>query len=342
MTREARPPSASDRRARRESSRSPRATPRRGVLLALAVLGTVVMAPGSSEGVPDPPASGASLGAYVRPDGWSRREQRASIHDLEAALGRRLDIDHLFYPWSTPFPGWRQGWDIANGRIPMISWAGTDLDQIVSGASDAILRERANGLSSLEGTVILRWFGEMDADVYDGREIASPAQFVTAWRRVHDIFVNRGATNVEWVWCPNASAFSTGEAQRFYPGDAYVDWICADGYNWAPARPNARWVSFRDVFASFYAWAADRSKPLMIGETGVLENGPGDKAAWITDMGDTIESVYPQIKALVYFDAYATANFGGWYDWRIDTSPGSFDAFRALAADPYFGGAGGG
>jgi endoglucanase len=260
---------------------------------------------------------------------------------MEAAIGRKLNIDHLFYPWTTVFPGWRQSWDLANGRIPMISWGSTNLSQVVNGSSDATIRDRANALAALGGPVMLRWFAEMDADHFAGHEIASPSQFVTAWRHMHDIFVSRGATNVQWVWCPNAYAFSTGEAQQFYPGDAYVDWICADGYNWAPARPNSQWVSFQNIFTSFYAWGAPKAQPLMIGETGVLENAPGDKAAWITAMGTTVKTTYPEIKALVYFDAYATANFGGWYDWRLDTSTSSFNAFKALAADPYFGGGGG-
>ena len=174
----------------------------------------------------------------------------------------------------------------------------------------------------------------MDAVIYDNDEIQSPAQFVSAWRRMHDIFQSQGATNVQWVWCPNAYAFSTGEAQQMYPGDAYVDWICADGYNWAPARANSGWNPFRNIFSSFYAWGAPKAQPLMIGETGVMENGSGAKAAWISDMRNTIKYEYPEIKALVYFDAYSTANFGGWYDWRLDTSTSSFDAFRALAADP--------
>src|SRR5262249_59939423 len=29
------------------------------------------------------------------------------------------------------------------------------------------------------------------------------ADFVPAWRHVHDIFSKVGASNVSWVWCPN-------------------------------------------------------------------------------------------------------------------------------------------
>jgi hypothetical protein len=288
------------------------------------------------------PTSGTYFGAYVQPSDWSKAGQKSSVTNLEADLGRKLNIDHLFYQWDGVFPGWRQTWDIDNGRIPMISWGGTTLSQILNGSQDALIRARADGLKALGSPVLLRWFPEMDAGP-NSSKISSPAQFVSAWKKLHGIFVARGATNVEWVWCPNAYRFATGEAQQYYPGDAYVDWICADGYNWAPQRPNSNWTSFKDIFAAFYAWGAPKAPPLMIGETGVLEKNPGDKGAWVTDMGNTIKTVYPEIKALVYFDAYSSANFGGMWDWRVDTSSSSYNAFKALAANPYFDpGSGGG
>ena len=178
--------------------------------------------------------------------------------------------------------------------------------------------------------MLLRWFGEMDAVIYDNDEIHSPEQFIDAWRYVHDIFTAEGATKVQWVWCPTAWAFQSGEAQLFYPGDDYVDWICADGYNWAPARDNTSLDLLQDIFAGFYKWADPSRNRLMVGETGVLENDPGDKAAWIRRMGTAVKRAFPDIRALVYFDAYATANFGGWYDFRIDTSSSSYEAFVDL------------
>jgi hypothetical protein len=74
----------------------------------------------------------------------------------------------------------------------------------------------------------------------------------------------------------------------------------------------------------------------MVGETGVMERNAGEKAEWIASMGTTLKTAYPEIKALVYFDAYSSANFGGWYDWRIETSNSSTSAFRSVATDPYF------
>jgi glycosyl hydrolase family 26 len=310
--------------------------PSPGVLLLLTSIGTAMLLPGTAQATQRPPR--AYLGAYVQPEDWSRHGQKASINELERDIGK-LDIDHYYFKWNDyVFPNWRQRWDHRNGRIPMISWGRIDLDSVLDGSQDAVIRERARRMDALDARVLLRWFYEMDADTYEGHEIESPAQYIDAWRYIHDIFTAEGATKVQWVWCPNAWSFTTGEAELFYPGDDYVDWICADGYNWAPARENARWTSFRTIFAGFYEWAAPKAQPLMVGETGVLENDPGDKATWIRGMGTAVKRAFPDIRALVYFDAHATANFGGWYDFRIDTSSSSYEAFVDLAKSRYFSG----
>src|SRR5438105_15657730 len=80
--------------------------------------------------------------------------------------------------------------------------------------------------------VFIEWFPDMDTSSL----AVSPASFVSAWRHVHDIFAARGATNAVWVWCPSAPGFASSTAQAYYPGDTYVDWACADGYNWAPRQ----------------------------------------------------------------------------------------------------------
>jgi hypothetical protein len=174
----------------------------------------------------------------------------------------------------------------------------------------------------------------MDADAKSGMS-RSPAEYISAWRRIHDTFTQRGATNVAWVWCPTAYGFKTGRAQTYYPGDAYVDWTCADGYNWAPERANAPWNSFQTIFDPFYEWGLTTGKPMMVGETGVMERGAGEKAQWIQNAFATARTRYPEMKAIVYFDAIRYEH-GGSYDWRIDTSPGALQAFASVANDPHF------
>jgi len=167
----------------------------------------------------------------------------------------------------------------------------------------------------------------------DGKKNAAwagtPAQYVAAWRRAHDLFAQQGATNVVWVWCPNSGAFSDGTADQWYPGDAYVDWVCADGYNWAPAQSWAQWRSFADTFAPFHAWGMARNKPMMVGETGVQERAIGEKAAWFRAAQADLPTKLPGIAAILYFDSDTI------YPWWTDSRQDSFEAFSAFANDPY-------
>ena len=73
----------------------------------------------------------------------------------------------------------------------------------------------------------------------EGANGNKPGEYVAAWRHVHDIFAAAGATNATWVWCPYADVTpQPAPSPSYYPGDAYVDWTCLDGYNWANNRAN--------------------------------------------------------------------------------------------------------
>ena len=154
-----------------------------------------------------------------------------------------------------------------------------------------------------------------------------PDDFVPAWRHVHDIFTSVGANNATWVWCPNVEY--TGSYQplsTLYPGDAYVDWTCLDGYNWGtnPWKPNV-WGLQPDVPASYskITGTIAPSKPMVIAETASTEYG-GSKAAWITDMLKTQLPLYfPKIKAFLWFEKWDERG----YDWPIETSSTSKSAF---------------
>ena len=212
----------------------------------------------------------------------------------------------------------------------MISWAGTNTNDIAAGDFDQQIVSNAEELKALGQPVMLRWFAEMDG-TNNLANAVSPASFIKAWRHIHDLFATVGATNVVWVWCPNAAGFVTGRAQQFYPGSAYVDWACADGYNWAPQLPTRTWTSFGSIFSSFYSWGVASHKPLMIGEFGVLEGSPGEKAAWLSQAAHEIRVFFPAIRAVVYFDSDDEG-----FDWRVTTSPSALAAFRAFATEPYF------
>jgi|GEM_PF-4851082 len=275
------------------------------------------------------PDRGFYVGAYTKSvSGYGQDREQQATTDLESRLGRPLDIDNHYYSFTDVFPSGREQWDIDHGRIPMISWNGDNTDAIARGDFDGIIAARAQAVALLKVPVFVRWFWEMDGNKKSAL-VPSPASYQKAWRHIHDIFVAAGATNAVWVWCPNAFAFDNGNALPYYPGGTYVDWVAADGYNFAPLRPGDQWETFGQIFGGFSAAAETFGKPLMVAEFGVLERGAGDKAAWFRQARDWI-TAHPAIAAVVYFNADSTSN-GIAYNWRVDTSPASFEGFRALA-----------
>jgi hypothetical protein len=60
----------------------------------------------------------------------------------------------------------------------------------------------------------------------------------------------------------------------------------------------------------------------MIAETGCAEEG-GSKGAWIDETSRSLKKMFPDVKALVWFDTDKEC------DWRIASSRESLNAFKA-------------
>lgn len=261
-----------------------------------------------------------------------------SIALREQQLGRSLAIHHTFYNWTDSFPSASQADDKAHGRIPLITWWGTHYAQINDGSQDVLIRQRAQDVRNFGLPVLLAWAPEMNLNTasWTGPQNGNdPAGYVRAFRRIHDIFVQEGVHNVSWVWAPNDESapglFDTSSPnnwRHYYPGDAYVDWVGIDGYNWGDV-PGARWRSLASFIGPIYRDYAAR-KPIIISETASTAIG-GSKPAWIDDARAWIKT-HTAIRAFVWFDHRSSAK----RDWRIDSSPESLSAFKALASDPTF------
>jgi Glycosyl hydrolase family 26 len=295
-----------------------------------------------------PASSGAYFGARVNSDGtggWTQQE----VLDFETLVGRKIAIDHHYRGWAeTSWPSSTGGeqWDVDNGRIPLDSWGGSSgfpgLDAVLNGSQDAVIRSTAQRIKAFGRPLFFRPWWEMNGSWMSWCGCNSntpgttdgPAKFVAAWRHMHDIFDQEGATNAVWVWSPHYRddpADSWNHWTNYYPGDAYVDWVAFDGYN----RYASAWKSFSAIFQAPYDdYAA--AKPFMVAETASVEDPsvPGRKAQWIQEAQTFIQSSMPAVKAFLWFHRPATASDPE--DWRVDTSQTSLDAYRAMAADPYF------
>lgn len=307
----------------------------RALSLAVAITLTIGSPPhdGASAHIDRPdgplvPEDGALFGTYLKPSAWDRETVQREFLEREREAGRTFDIMHWYYSWNDTFPVWREQWSAQLGRTPMVSWSGIDTRRIASGQEDARVRARARDVRQFGDALFLRWFWEMDGSANQQRAIA-PDSYIAAWRRIHTIFQDEGASNAVFVWCPTAWGFTSDAATEWYPGDAYVDWVCADGYNWAPGRDGDPWNSFTVIYAAFHNWGMARGKPMMAGEFGVQERGPGEKAAWFRSVPEQLSRDLPGISAVVYFDSHSE------YDWRPITSGESFEGYLDMVRHPY-------
>jgi hypothetical protein len=271
---------------------------------------------------PVPPAAGVWQGAWVNSGDLTPAGRIAAFTGFERTAGGPLAIAHVFHRWDDAFPDGPDLAFLARGKLLLLSWSGTDTRAITSGAYDNLIRQRAHAVRDLGGPILLRFRWEMDRPNLRST-VHSPEDYVAAWKHFRRIFTEVGATNAGWVWCPLVTAFADGRAQRYYPGDDQVDWLCADVY----AGNGFRGVG--ELMAPFLAWAGGHPRPVMVGEFGVTEGEPGRKARWFRELAAYV-AAHPQIKALVYFSARREPR----YDFSVDSSPGALRAFRDLVHAP--------
>jgi hypothetical protein len=234
-----------------------------------------------------------------------------------------------------------------HGSIPFFSWSSQSLptslnepnyqlSDISSGTFDSFITAWATAAKQWGQPFFLRFNWEMNGNWFPWAEGVNgnhQGDYVAAWHRVHDIFTSVGATNASWVWCPNIDIqHQFTPLASLYPGDAYVDWTCLDGYNWGSTRGS--WDSFDDIYSSTYHEIVDTvapTKPMIIGEVSSSEGG-GSKAEWITDMLSVqLPTNYPKIRGVVWMDTN-TDNM----DWPLVSSTASKQAFAAAIQSPRF------
>jgi beta-mannanase len=238
----------------------------------------------------------------------------------------------------------------ARGAMPLISWeprathqnfdASWSLNSIIDGDHDAYIHRWTHEVAVWGHPIYVRPMHEMNGDWTSwspGVNGNTAAEFIIAWRHIVDIARAEGATNIRWVWCPNADDGNPilTAYNKIYPGDDYVDWVGLVGYNWGTSQSWSSWQDLYGVFKhSIDEIRALTSKPLMIAEMGSAERG-GNKAAWITTGFAQLLTDLPGVRALVWFDAFDARLQT---DWRVDSSTQSLSAFRAVARSNAFAG----
>ncbi|HVD40261.1 MAG TPA: glycosyl hydrolase, partial [Solirubrobacterales bacterium] len=292
------------------------------------------------------PAAGAStyFGAAVSGEVYGQTgnaPRNMQAWDLfERHAGRKVAILLQGQDW-TAFDSYEMDATSARGAIPLVTMGlkGTSLESVAKGGQDAAIKKWAQEAKAWGHPFLFAPWWEMNGAWYAwGRN----SYFVAAWRRFHDLVVGQGATNVTWTWVSNSLwSDPASDPTPYYPGDAYVDWVGIDAYN------VGYWMTWDDMLKeptlpSIYGTFEGR-KPIMISETASQEASSGSyvpagatKASWIADTHSKIVKSYPAISAFLWFHQK-----WGSHDFRADSSPSAFAAFKNMASDPRFNPSGG-
>ncbi len=332
-----------------------------GVLAAVIAVGLITPAATSVFDQPvasaaEPPADPVALGAYAKPR--NGQSERQAVEALEAQIGRKLEVVRVFETWDEAFPDSYHTWLRDGGRSIILSVKPNRLNgakvtwpSIATAAPGSqVDREIRSWAQRVKGYgvplyVTLNHEPERAGSTSSGTN----ADFIAAWRHWVDVFRQEGVTNAKFMWIMTDYAFELPTSDRrnapkWYPGDAWVDAIASDPYNWHTCRPgiNNAWRSLQRIVEPFRAFGAlHPDKPLWLAEWASTEDAavPGRKAAWIDEARALFKQPgWEQFDGIVYFNAAHIQSGVTVCQWYTDTSAGSLSSFRAMALDPFYSG----
>jgi hypothetical protein len=325
---------------------SPRVRRRLVAVVAYAAALTAVTGTGAGA---DGPSASAAVSAS-RPILWGDiGNTKRQILAREAAFGRKLTLYRIYKSWDQGVDG-DMRWARDGGRIPLLS--------VRAEAGGRPLPWRSFAAATPGSTrygQIQRWGRELAAyrrplyvafhhepDTKHSVANGTAADFVAAHRKVMAIWRAVGATNVRRTVVLTAWGFklplsSPKAAPHFYPGDAHVDVVAADGYNWYSCWDTG-WRELEGIIEGFRQWGrAHPTRKLMLAEYGSTEDPaqPGRKAQWIRNAAALFKKAgYGQFIGLTgWGDSLPGAKCG----FNMDTSRSARRAYADMGAMAKYG-----
>lgn len=247
-----------------------------GILAILFAFTTPAFAvPGNGNGngknkppVTPPPASPVMWGAYT-----GNNDQ--TMASFEAYVSKSMPVHAMFWGWDSSFPQTIAG---SQGKTLLIYWEPAfGFNQINNGSKDAYIAQFAQGAKAYGYPVILVPFDEFNLNEAPwGNTINgnTPESFIAAWQRVRNIFTTSNATNVKFGLAYNNVSIPSVPYASFYPGNAYVDYVGIDGFNFGTQ-------TFASVFSQALTEARAFGKPVWILSAGSV----APKSQFILDLG---------------------------------------------------------
>ncbi|MFF7210405.1 glycoside hydrolase family 26 protein [Streptomyces sp. NPDC008238] len=243
-------------------------------------------------------------------------------------VGKQPNVVASYSAWGNDFniDGARRVLD--SGAMLYVSWEPfkPSIAKIADGSQDEYIRRYASEVRKGNAPVAISFGHEMNGHWYPwGTKDTTPAQFVKAWRHIHDIFQDEGATNVIWVWSPNVvNPVPDVALKPYWPGDAYVDWVGVVGY-WTATGASTFETLYGPTTSQVRTFT---KKPFILSETA---SEPGERRR--SDVRNLVEGVEgdDDMLGFIWFNIAKRA------DWRLQASPLALAEFKRLVADDRIG-----
>jgi mannan endo-1,4-beta-mannosidase len=280
----------------------------------------------STSAVPVPSATlPVTPGHYIGVIGAGIPASYTPVLQFAAVIDAPVSLAGYYSGWGEQFQLKFAQTAWAHGTTTLVNMDPSHLGIIESGGSDTYLRRFAAQVKAFGHPVVISFGHEANGDWFSyGYKHAKPADYVKAYRVVHDVMTAAGATNVIWLWTVNIPVPNQTESfAAVYPGAQYVTWAGIDGYDWTGK------ATFAQEFATTITDVKHDApgKPILIAETSVV---PGPNA------GAQTAGLFAGIKrdgllGLVWYDIDKVGFKGtaDTHDWELQNDPPALAAFRA-------------
>ncbi|MGC4749382.1 glycoside hydrolase [Micromonospora sp. DT201] len=295
------------------------------------------------------PSCGAWWGMYSPAGAAGGWDHGKAVTDVETQVGRKFDIVHRYHDFSNAgsngaFPDVYELQQMREGRLMFFAWesrdfsAGTVLtwSDVYSGRQDETIDAVAGRIRAAGVPVFMGFDHEPEDEPAKG----SDADFVRAWRYVHERFAKAGTTNAVWVWTMMGWSGHYSRYAGLYPGDHYVDWVAYDPYNFHVCNGSTVWKSPSTTVGGFYDWlngnGIGTGKPRMLAEFGTNFNAadPGAKQRWFQQLPAALKA-HPKIKAAIYFNSAGMTSRTANCDMTMNHDVSAVAGFAQAGQDPY-------
>jgi len=274
-----------------------------------------------------PSLGSLSWGAYA---GW----KNSDIIDFEQKVGRKMPMVAVFIHWGNEneFPSYLDPvvkdedktliifWESLDYNILSVNQPRFSYDAILRGDWDSYIASFASNAKNYGWPVILIPFSEMNGNWYPWsvtKNGNSAGKHIQAYQYLHKFF--KDAPNVRFGWAINVNNVPNAAADQIrllYPGDQFVDYVGADGFNTGDP-----WQSFNEIYSRTIQSLKILKKPIYIFSIACAQSP--QKATWITNTFKNEVPKYPEIKGWIWFNENKEK------DWRVWSDAASLEAFKA-------------